>query len=419
MNTIEIHIYNELVGVLSYDELKKETYFEYAPSFLKNNIELAPIVLPKRKGVMVFSNNDYNSYKGLPEFISDSLPDKFGTEVIKEYLLNKGIGANDLTPLEKLAYRGNRAMGALEFYPSKQTTLTKDSLDVALLNDLSNKIVNNEEIGRLEDGLVQLFEFGTSPGGAQPKIIVNRSKEGVLFRGDNKLKEGESSWILKFNNAKGDFGKDKGKVEYAYYLMAKAAGISINDSELLDFNGEKLFITKRFDRTNTGEKTHMQTAMAFAKMDWKNRVYGYEDLFKVLQFIGNGQMEKQELFRRMVFNILSKNVDDHTKNFSFLMNKQGEWCLSPAYDLVFTAKYGFSPHLDNHFLSINGKRNDFKLKDVLQLANDFNVKKSKQIIEQVNLALKGWRAIATDLSINEKHINFIEDKINVFPYKLK
>lgn len=411
MEVLEVQIWNQLVGVLSYDRLKQKTYFEYAPAFLKNNLELSPMVMPKKKGIFEYDYSPYDSYKGLPEFISDSLPDKFGTDVFQTYLQTQGIEVSQVSPLDRLAYRGNRAMGALEFLPSKSTNTSIDQLNIEILGEVSNQIASSQPIGDFKKEVLYLFELGTSPGGAQPKIILNMNKKGEIFRGDIDLKKGETSWLLKFNNQQDDFGLDKGKVEYAYYLMAKEAGINISESKLIQNKKEFLFMTKRFDRVET-EKLHMQTAMAFARMDWKNKTYSYADLLKVLQFIGLGLDAKQEIFRRMVFNVLGKNVDDHTKNFSFLMNKEGEWSLAPAYDVLFTAKYGYKPYQESHFLSVNGKRENIQEEDMLAVAKAFNIKHTENIIQEVREALSKWKSTASELNIEKKHIDFIESKIS-------
>lgn len=412
MEVLEIHLWGEMVGVLSYNRLKRKTYFEYHPSFLKNNLELSPLILPKRKGVMEYDYSPYDSYKGLPEFISDSLPDKFGTDVFQTYLTTQGIPVNEVSPLDRLAYRGNRAMGALEFLPSKSTNTAIDQLNIEILSEVSNQIASSKPIGDFKKEVLYLFELGTSPGGAQPKIIINLNEQGEIFRGDGELKKGETSWLLKFNNAQDDFGLDKGKVEYAYYLMAKKAGININESKLIENKGEQLFMTKRFDRVDAG-KLHMQTAMAFARMDWKNKNYSYEDLLKVIQFIHGGMEEKQEIFRRMVFNVLGKNIDDHTKNFSFLMDRTGEWELAPAYDVLFTAKYGYKPFQESHFLTINGKREGVKEEDMLELAKNFNIKQANEIINQVKEGIGEWESIADQLNINKETIDFVQEKLKL------
>jgi len=416
MKTLEVHIWNVLVGILSFDRQKQKTYFEYSQEYLDSELELSPIIYPKSKGVTEYDYSTTNSFKGLPAFISDSLPDKFGTEVFYAYLQSKGIKIQEISPLEQLAYRGNRAMGALEFIPSKKMDADKLNFNLSKLSEISNQITNKKLIGNFDKGMFNLFELGTSPGGAQPKILINKDKNGTIFRGDILPTKNQTSWILKFNNPTGDFGIEKGKIEYAYYLMAKKAGIEISKSELIQNNNEELFITQRFDRKN-GEKIHMQTAMAFARMDWKSNSFGYEYLFKILQFINADQKDKQELFRRMIFNVLSRNIDDHTKNFSFIMNENGNWKLAPAYDLVFTAKYGFSQPNESHFLSINGKHNNITFKDVETLAKSFSVKRYKEIIDEVNFAVKQWKSIADEINISSENRDFVGSKLLGFPFR--
>ncbi len=406
MELLEVYIYKNRVGVLSFDGSK--TYFEYDKDFLKNPIELSPLISPKSSAILSYDYPARDSFKGLPEFISDSLPDKFGTDVLDEYLRLQGKSVNELNPLELLSYRGDRAMGALEYVPT-QVRSKDEQVNLASLNKISQEIGRDEKIGNLTENLLDLFEIGTSPGGAQPKVLIHIDEDGNIFKGDTAPKPSYKSYLLKFNNHYDYFEKDKGKIEYIYYKLAKEAGIRISPSRLLDIGDEKVFITKRFDREN-GEKIHMQTVMSFARMDWKNKTYQYEDLFKILQFLGDNQLEKQELFKRMIFNVVYKNVDDHTKNFSLLMDKQGKWSLAPAYDLVFSAKYTFNQQ-PKHFLSVNGKREEITYEDVKKIGEEFHVNKIDDLINQVIEPIKIIELEAKRLEVKEEYVSFILEKI--------
>lgn len=414
MELLEVYIYGNRVGVLSFDGSK--TYFEYDKDFLKSPIELSPLISPKSSAILSYDYPARDSFKGLPEFISDSLPDKFGTDVLDEYLRLQGKSVNELNPLELLSYRGDRAMGALEYIPT-QVRSKDEQVNLASLNKISQEIGRDEKIGNLSENLLDLFEIGTSPGGAQPKVLIHIDEEGNIFKGDTTPKPSYKSYLLKFNNHYDYFEKDKGKIEYVYYRLAQEAGIQISPSQLLDIGDEKVFITKRFDREN-GEKIHMQTVMSFARMDWKNKTYKYEDLFKILQFLGDNQLEKQELFRRMIFNVIYKNVDDHTKNFSLLMDKQGGWSLAPAYDLVFSAKYTFNQQ-PKHFLSVNGKRDEITYQDVRQIAETFHVKNMDEIIDRVIAPSKLIVQEGKQLGIKEEYSSFMMSKIEPEINRLK
>ncbi|EDM44637.1 hypothetical protein SCB49_13735 [unidentified eubacterium SCB49] len=428
MKIVEVILWEKLVGVLVWNETKNTSTFEYAASFIKSGLELSPIINPTSKKIIAATqshddNNDssilFDTNKGLPLFISDSLPDKFGTALFSKYLEKEGRNYRDLTPLEKLSYIGDRGMGALEFRPAKHEQNSAQLLNLKKLNELSISLLKNDPIAHT-DNLANLFHIGTSPGGAQPKVLINiDAKTGDVYRGDNIPLENQDSWILKFNRDIGlDSDRERGKIEYAYYLMARASKIDIMDSELKEFENEFYFMTKRFDRIN-GKKIHTQTLHAFAGMNFMlPNTYSYEQIFTVLNKINLDYTAKEQLFRTMVFNVIGRNVDDHTKNFGFNMDKDGVWHLSPAYDLTFSYNENFN-RVTPHFLSINGKNNDFNLKDILSVADEYSIKNPKRIINEINDSFKNWRKIATDLNISETSIAYIAGKLNLIPYTIK
>ncbi len=428
MIPVEIILWGKLVGVLVWDKSKNTTAFEYSKNFIKENLELSPLINPASSKIIkakVSSNIDselninFDTSKGLPLFISDSLPDKFGTELFSKYLEKEGKSYRDLTPLEKLTYIGTRGMGALEFHPVKHDQNKTERLNLKELSKLSQLLLGNKPIGTLED-MSNLFHVGTSPGGAQPKVLINiDTLNGNIYRGDNLPTKDQESWILKFNRDIGlESDKERGKIEYAYYLIAKRAGISIMDSELKLIDGEHFFMTKRFDRKNE-DKIHTQTLHAFAGMNFKfPNSYSYEQVFSVFNKINLDYGDKEQLFRIMVFNVIGRNVDDHTKNFGFNMDKTGTWRFSPAYDLTFSYNENFNRETP-HFLSINAKNKDFNIKDILQVANEYSIKNPKKIFNEINQSFLQWNTIATDLEISEKTKKYIASKIKTSPYLLK
>lgn len=428
MNLLEIIIWEKLVGVLVWNESKKTSSFEYAESFIRTQIQLSPLVnSTSKKIISAVQKLDYSSEgsilfgtnKGLPLFISDSLPDKFGTELFSKYLEKEGKNYRDLTPLEKLAYIGNRGMGALEFRPAKHEQTSAKTLNLKKLNELSISLLNNKPVANMDD-MANLFLIGTSPGGAQPKVLINiNNKTGDIYRGDNLPLKNQESWILKFNRDIGlDSDEERGKIEYAYFLIARASKIIIMDSALKEFDNEYYFMTKRFDRID-GQKIHTQTLHAFAGMNFKlPNTYSYEQVFTVLNKMNLDYSAKEQLFRRMVFNVIGRNVDDHTKNFGFNMKENGEWNLSPAYDLTFSYNENFN-RTTPHFLSINGKNQNFNLKDMLHIADEYSIKNPKKIINEINQSFHNWRKIARDLNISEKTTVYIACKLNTIPYKVK
>ena len=251
--------------------------------------------------------------------------------------------------------------------------------------------------------MANLFYIGTSPGGAQPKVLINiDSKTGDIYRGDNLPLQNQDSWILKFNrDIDLDSDKERGKIEYAYYLMAKESKINIMDSELKEFENEYYFMTKRFDRID-GHKIHTQTLHAFAGMNFKlPNTYSYEHIFSLLNKMNLDYASKEQLFRVMVFNVIGRNVDDHTKNFGFNMKIDGTWNLSPAYDLTFSYNENYNS-ITPHFLSINGKNQNFNLNDILHLAQEYSIKNPKNIINAINQSFLSWRKIAKKLNISKR-----------------
>ena len=428
MKLLEVIIWDKLVGVLVWNDAKKTSTFEYANSFIKNGIELSPLINPTSKKIisavqqLEYSSESsafFDTNKGLPLFISDSLPDKFGTELFSKYLEKEGKNYRDLSPMEKLAYIGSRGMGALEFRPAKHEQVNNQLLNLKKLNNLSISLLNNKPIANIDD-MANLFYVGTSPGGAQPKVLINiDNKTGDIYRGDNLPSKHQDSWILKFNR---DIGlasdKERGKVEYAYYLMAKAAKIVMMDSQLKEFENEAYFMTKRFDRID-GKKIHTQTLHALAGMNFKlPNTYSYEQVFTTLNKMKLDYSSKEQLFRTMVFNVIGRNVDDHTKNIGFNMNKKGVWNLSPAYDLTFSYNENFN-RVTPHFLSINGKNEAITLKDILQVANEYSIKNPKKIINEINQSFLNWKKIAAELNISKQTTDFINSKLNTLPYKVK
>lgn len=428
MNLLEVHIWGNLVGVLVWNETKKTSTFEYANSFIRKGMELSPIINPTSKKIIAAiqkleytseSSISFDTNKGLPLFISDSLPDKFGTELFSKYLEKEGKNYRDLTPLEKLAYVGNRGMGALEFKPAKHEETTTKTINLKKLNELSISLLRNEPIANVNDMAI-LFHIGTSPGGAQPKVLINiDSTTGNIYRGDSLPTENQDSWILKFNR---DIGlhsdKERGKIEYAYYKIAKESGIKMMDSELMEFENDFYFMTKRFDRID-GKKLHTQTLHAFAGMNFKlPNTYSYEQIFNLFNKMNLDYEAKEQLFRIMIFNIIGQNVDDHTKNFGFNMNENRVWNFSSAYDLTFSYNENFN-RITPHFLSVNGKNENINLNDILELAKEYSIKNPKKIINEINQSFLNWRQIAIELNISIATIDYIESKLKTIPYKVK
>jgi serine/threonine-protein kinase HipA len=417
-----VKIWDFLVGAVSWDNERKHSYFEFEPSFFKAKLDLAPISMPiieaaRMKKIYSFPRLSYETYKGLPGLLADSLPDNFGNQIINAWLASQGKSVDNFSPIERLCYVGERGMGALEFQPSNSPK-TKESSPIQIeeLRKLASDILNKQSkftsiLTSDEETLKDIVKVGTSAGGARAKaILAFNEKTGEVRSGQIQNSKDFTYWILKFDGIKDKELKDPegyGRIEYAYYLMALDCGIEMMESKLLEEHDRAHFMTKRFDRINGNEKLHMQTLCAIAHFDYnKADFYSYEQVFQVMRQLRLSYQEAEEMYRRMVFNIIARNQDDHTKNISFLMNKDGEWKLSPAYDLT----YSYNPEsywTKQHQLSISGKRDLFNKNDLLEIGKKMNIKNRNAILEQVTDIVSDWMKYANKANIERKTSNAI------------
>ncbi len=413
----EVKIWNKPVGVVFWDEKRNCAVFEYQQSFLKSGLEVSPIHMPLNvlnagRPIISFPNLNFETFKGLPGLLSDSLPDKFGNKMIDAWLAKQGKSAAQFNPVNRLCYIGKRGMGALEFEPIMEThSPTSEVLQIKELVSFAKEILDDRKklsaniLKKAKQGLETILQVGSSAGGARAKaIIAFNEKTGEVRSGQIDDLKGFDYWLIKFdgvsdkqlNNPKG-----YGKIEYAYYLMAQAAGIKMSECKLLHENKRSHFMTKRFDRTNN-QKLHMQTLCGLAHFDYNlPQAYSYEQAFQIMRQLRLPHLQMKELFRRMVFNVTARNQDDHTKNISFLMSEKGEWNLSPAYDVTFA----FNPKnfwLKSHQMSINAKVDDIRLKDILAVAKLCSIKNGKEIVEQVIDAIEQWKRFAKIADVDAK-----------------
>lgn len=415
------------VGAVAWNEAANHGVFEFEADFLKQDLDVAPLKMPlaeARNGKRIFQFPSLNpeTFQGLPGLLADSLPDKFGNRLIEEWLARQGRTVQSMNPIEKLCYIGSRGMGALEFKPAiasfkeKSETLQVNEL-VRLASDIlhqRNSLETNftsSNNNRIED----IIRVGTSAGGARAKaIIAYNPQTGDVRSGQAQQSEGYEHWIIKFDGVSNDLLGDPqgyGRIEYAYHLMAKKCGINMTECRLLEEGGRAHFMTKRFDRSGI-EKLHMQTLCGMAHFDYNMpNVYSYEQAFQVMRQLRLPYPDAEELFRRMVFNVICFNCDDHTKNISFLMNKRGEWKLSPAYDVT----YAYNPDnrwLKQHQLSVNGKRENIYRADLLKVASEMNIKKPLEIISAIQEAASKWDEFASTAGIPESQATAIGRLIN-------
>ena len=420
VTTAFIHIWGERVGAVAWNEETQLASFQFEPSFLGKGIDLAPIKIPISGGSKIYSfpelraiNEEFNTFKGLPGLIADVLPDKYGNKLINSYLAQNGRAPNSMNPVEQLCFIGTRGMGALEFEPS-ELKITKrafnielDGLVQAAQKMLGNRVVFETNLTKDEnEAMLDILKIGTSAGGARPKaIIAYNEKTGQVKSGQTLAPKGFMHYLIKLDGVSdAQFGESLGygRVEMAYYLMAKAAGIDMMTSQLIEENGRAHFMTQRFDRVGNTEKYHVQTFCAMQHFDF-NEVgsFSYEQLFQTMRMLRLSYPDAEQMYRRMVFNVVAKNCDDHTKNFAFRLKQGGNWELTPAYDVCYAYRED-SQWVSQHALSINGKRKDFTLNDLLVVAKSMNIKKGKKIIEEVQDVVNKWPEFARQTGVSKR-----------------
>ena len=381
-----VFIWDSFVGTVAWASDMHVAFFEYSDNIKKQNLELSPLMMPLAgRQVYSFPALSEETYQGLPGLLADSLPDYFGNAVINAYLRAHRRRENSFDPVEKLCYIGKRGMGALEFKPALSRVRKSQKVNVNALSLLAAEIMQKRESFKvsLDDKTAfhDILQVGSSAGGARPKAVIAwNPKTNEVFSGQVDAPEGCDYWLLKFDMLKD--GKSYGRIEYAYYLMAEAAGIRMSECRLLEDHDCAHFMSKRFDRVN-GKKLHMQTLCAMRHMDYNNPVANsYEQAFDTMEKLKLLPGEKAQLFRRMVFNAVVRNHDDHTKNITFLMTPDGVWHLAPAYDMAWAYKPG-SKWTGQHQMSINGKRDGFTSEDLIAVAKHFDIVRPQEIINEV------------------------------------
>ena len=427
MTSAAIHLYDTLIGAVVWDPDRNIGLFEYDPSFLTSGIEISPITLPLGPGRFSFSELPRETFKGLPGLLSDSLPDKFGNLLINQWLARQGRTPASFNPVERLCYLGSRAMGALEFHPTLLPVSPPETLHIEALVQLANEALSSREnlqvkLHESPDALATILRVGTSAGGARAKAVVCWNPETHEIRSGQLAPEpGFESWLLKFDGVAENRDKELtdplgyGRIEYAYHLMARAAGITMSDCRLLEENGRAHFMTRRFDRGPHGEKFHLQSLCAIAHFDFNQAgAYSYDQAFQVARRLSLPQSDLTELFRRAAFNILSRNQDDHTKNITFRMERDGTWRLAPAYDLI----YAYNPDgnwTSRHQMTLNGKRDDFLTEDLLAAATRADLKppKAKAILRETHQAVSNWKSHAENAGVFPDWISQIQKNLRL------
>ena len=423
---VDVSIWGMKVGALVWDTTAGMAVFEYDSKFRRSGLELAPLTMPLAMGNRPFSfpANRTECFKGLPGLIADSLPDKFGNQIITEWFTRQGLPVGEITPLERLCYIGQRGMGALEFKPNKASAQLNESTEIYVeeLTKLAEEIFTKREtfqerMYQEDKTILDILRVGTSAGGAKPKAIIAYNEQaGEVRSGQVRAPKGFGYWLLKFDGVTySEHGsimenpKGIGNVEFAYYQMAKACGIEMTECRLLDEGDNHHFMTRRFDRTNDGEKIQMLTAAGLAHLDRDQR-HSYEEIFGIVRQMNLPMEASVQLFRRMVFNVVARNNDDHTKNFSFLMDNNGRWRLAPAYDLC----YSYNPSsrwISRHQLSLNGKQDDFTRNDLLVVGEKMGIRQCGEIVDEIVDVVAQWKRFATDCGVRDSHIAEIDKNL--------
>lgn len=405
------------IGKIGYDENQKKSSFQYNPAFLEMDIfkKIFPYVIRRSSSVQVFSEFEGETFRGLPPMIADSLPDYFGNVIFKEWLEASHKDFTNISPLEQLTYVGRRGMGALEFSPHKDI-MSNSSVDVNEIAEVVKKVLDLKksvaEKGLSDMALLNIFKIGTSAGGARPKILISEHKETKdLIPGDLVTSEDYNHYIIKLSIDDAQ-GYSKEKVEFIYYQIATELGIEMMPSHLVD---DKHFATIRFDRQK-GLKQHILTASGMTGWDFKKPEHSsYENLFKLALDLKVPHKKIIQLYKRMVFNLVFANIDDHLKNFSFIYHKEKDhWNLAPAYDLTYPLDAFINYTRVARALSINGKRNQITKEDLLKIADQFTIKNPKGIIAEVVEATKLFRKLGEEHQIPTKAIDKIESDFLLF-----
>lgn len=429
----EVKLWGRTIGAVALEDNAQTASFEYDSAFSGSGIEVAPLMMPLSNRLYSFPALNRETFHGLPGMLSDSLPDRFGNELINAWLARQGRTPESFNAVERLCYTGTRGMGALEFAPAIGPVAGQGShVEVGELVELASEVLTHRDSLQAsfhdeskEDALRDILRVGTSAGGARAKAVIAWNPETNEVRsGQVKSDEGFEYWLMKFEGVSGNRDKERedpkgyGAIEYAYYLMAVDAGITMSKCRLFEENGRRHFMTKRFDRKDGGGKLHLQSLCGLAHYDFNQAgAYSYEQALQVIRRLELPISTLEEQFRRMVFNVLGRNQDDHVKNIAFLMDKSGNWSLSPAFDMT----YSYQPTgkwTSVHQMSLNGKRDGFTLADFKSCANAVSMKRGRAeaIMNEIHEVISRWPEYAEEARVLPEHRDRIQRTLRLESY---
>jgi serine/threonine-protein kinase HipA len=421
----EVRLWGRTIGAVSHEPGQRTAAFQFTPDFADSRIEVSPIVMPLSSRVYEFPELPSTTFHGLPGLLADSLPDRFGNALIAAWLATQGRTADSFSPVERLCYTGTRGIGALEYQPTVGPMRGRSvPVDIDALVSLASRVLSTHTAlagGFTEDGaehtLVDILRVGTSAGGARAKAVIAwHADTGRVRSGQVAAGPGYTYWLLKFDGVTGNRDKDLddpqefGVIEYAYSLMASAAGITMMECRLMEEHGRRHFMTKRFDRDEHGHKLHMQTLGAMAHLDYNQAgAHSYEQAFDVMRRLDLPLASREEQFRRMLFNVVARNQDDHVKNIAFLMDKAGRWSLAPAYDVT----YSYNPSglwTAAHQMTINGKRDAFTRADFRAAARTAGLKQGRAdaLLDEVVDVVRRWPEFAATADVPEPVVGALQ-----------
>jgi len=421
MDVAAVNIWGKLAGAVAWDAATGLAAFEYDPKFKQLGWDLSPLKMPVTDARNQFSfpelkkerNPEYGTFKGLPGLLADALPDKYGNQLINLWLAQQGRPQDSMNPVEIICFIGTRGIGAMEFEPAvlKENKRTFP-IEIDSLVATARKMLDQREAFATnlhkdeEQAVLEILKIGTSAGGARPKAVIAwNEKTGEVKSGQTKTPKGFEHWLIKLDGVSDvQLGNSHGygRVEMAYYHMALACGIRMMPSRLMEENGRAHFMTKRFDRENGDVKHHVQTFCALKHFDYNLiNSFSYEQLFQCMRELRLTYADAEQMFRRMAFNVIARNCDDHTKNFSFLLRQGGKWELAPAYDICHAYRPG-SEWVSQHALSINGKRKEITKADLLVIGESIRCKKASEIIDEMNDTVHQWKTYADEMEVKPK-----------------